>query len=110
MSLGLLLRAVRAPFLTASVVPILLGTALAWHDGSFDGLLFLLALLGGVAAQAGSNVINDYSDHVYGNDEANEAPTPFSRRSSSFLDAKRQSQAMRRSCSAVTWLLCWVPR
>jgi 1,4-dihydroxy-2-naphthoate octaprenyltransferase len=74
----LLLRALRAPFFTATVVPILLGTAMAWHDGSLHWFYFLLTLVGGLGAHAGTNVINDYFDHVYGNDEANLSPTPFS--------------------------------
>jgi 1,4-dihydroxy-2-naphthoate octaprenyltransferase len=72
------MRALRAPFFTAAVVPIILGTAMAWYDGSLNWLYFLLALVGGVAAHAATNVINDYFDHIYGNDEANESPTPFS--------------------------------
>jgi len=74
----LLIRALRAPFFTATVVPILLGTALAWHDGGWNWVYCLLTLAGGIAAHAGTNVLNDYFDHVYGNDEANQSPTPFS--------------------------------
>ncbi len=76
--MSLLIRVLRAPFFTAAMVPILLGTALAWYDGSLNWFYFALAFVGGVAAQAGANVINDYFDHVYGNDEANRSPTPFS--------------------------------
>jgi 1,4-dihydroxy-2-naphthoate octaprenyltransferase len=74
----LLIRTLRAPFFTAAIVPVLLGTALAWYDGNFHWLYFLLTFIGAVAAHAAANVINDYFDHVYGNDEANQSPTPFS--------------------------------
>lgn len=74
----LLARTLRAPFFTATLVPVLVGTALAWYDGVFSGWVFLLTLVGAVAAHAATNVINDYFDHVYGNDEANLSPTPFS--------------------------------
>ena len=74
----LLIRTLRAPFFTATVVPVLLGTALAWYEGSFNLFYFLLTLVGAITAHAATNVINDYFDHVYGNDEANESPTPFS--------------------------------
>lgn len=71
---------VRTPFLTASLVPILLGTAIAWLEGgSIYWGYFLLALVAGLAMQAGTNIINDYFDHLSGNDEVNrEFVRPFS--------------------------------
>src|SRR5258706_9923981 len=62
------LQAVRAPSLSASVMPVLLGTILAARDGFFAPLRFLLALLGAMAIQAGTNLINDYYDHQKGAD------------------------------------------
>src|SRR3954447_10906912 len=47
---------------TASVVPVLVGSALAWHDGAFSLPLFLLVLLASIALQAGTNVINELYD------------------------------------------------
>ena len=72
--------ALRAPFLTASIVPILLGTAIAWFaTGTLYWSFFLLTLLAGLLIHMGANVINDYSDHRSGNDEANrEFVRPFS--------------------------------
>jgi len=68
----LLLRELRAPFFTASVVPVLLGASLAfYHTGSWHWPLFLWALAGTVLVHAGANVANDYFDHLSGNDEAN---------------------------------------
>lgn len=68
----LLLQELRAPFFTASLVPVLLGTALAfYHTGRCDIPLFLLTLAAMVLIHAGANVSNDYFDHVTGNDEAN---------------------------------------
>jgi 1,4-dihydroxy-2-naphthoate octaprenyltransferase len=40
--------------------------------------LFLLSLLAIMALHAGANVINDYYDHLSGNDWVNTNPTPFS--------------------------------
>jgi 1,4-dihydroxy-2-naphthoate octaprenyltransferase len=77
-NLKLLIRATRAPFFTATVVPVLLGAALAWRDGYFHLGYFFLALLGAVAFHAATNVINDYGDHKSGNDEVNQELTPFS--------------------------------
>ena len=72
--------ALRAPFLTASIVPILLGTAIAWSiTSTFYWGFFLLTLFAGLLIQMGTNVINDYSDHKSGNDEVNqEFVRPFS--------------------------------
>jgi 1,4-dihydroxy-2-naphthoate octaprenyltransferase len=71
--------AMRAPFFTASAVPVVLGSIIGWHDGGpFHWLRFLLTLVGAVAAQAGANLANDYYDHVFGADELNvEYVRPF---------------------------------
>jgi 1,4-dihydroxy-2-naphthoate polyprenyltransferase len=70
----------RAPFLTATVVSIILGTAIAWtRSDAFNLPYFALALLGGMCAHLGTNVANDYYDHKSGNDEVNkEFVRPFS--------------------------------
>jgi len=70
----------RSPFITATVVPILLGTSIAWARTSVFNLeYFLLALVGGVFLHLGTNVANDYYDHKSGNDEVNkEFVRPFS--------------------------------
>jgi 1,4-dihydroxy-2-naphthoate octaprenyltransferase len=75
----LLLEELRAPFLTASVVPIVLGAAVAWsHTGRFEFFPFLLTLIAGVCLHTGTNVANDYFDHKSGNDEINvEFVRPF---------------------------------
>ncbi|MBI2832623.1 MAG: 1,4-dihydroxy-2-naphthoate octaprenyltransferase [Chloroflexi bacterium] len=74
------IMAVRPSSLTASMVPILLGTAIAWlTTGTLFGGLFLLTLLAGLLIQAGTNIFNDYFDHKSGNDEVNrEFVRPFS--------------------------------
>ncbi|MFQ6093256.1 MAG: 1,4-dihydroxy-2-naphthoate octaprenyltransferase [bacterium] len=70
----------RASFLTATIVPILLGAVIAWvTTAAFHWGYFLLTMLGGLFLHAGTNVINDYSDHRSGNDEVNlEFVRPFS--------------------------------
>ena len=74
-----LLLALRAPFFTASVVPVLCGTAAAWSDGfDFSAGFFLLTLVGVVLLHAGTNTANDYFDHKSGTDEINvERVAPF---------------------------------
>lgn len=73
------LKAVRPQFFTATIVPIILGGVIAWHQfGNFDWLNFLLALVGGIFIHAGLDLANDYFDHTSGVDEINQFPTPFS--------------------------------
>jgi 1,4-dihydroxy-2-naphthoate polyprenyltransferase len=57
------------PFsLTASVTPILVGTALAGYDGTFRLLGFLAALCASLFLQIGANYFNEYFDYRYGLD------------------------------------------
>ncbi len=71
-------KALRLPFLTASLVPVVLGTAVAWFEfAQFNLALFFLALLGVAFLHLGTNTANDYYDHLSGNDAANKG-TPFS--------------------------------
>ncbi|MFQ6618474.1 MAG: 1,4-dihydroxy-2-naphthoate octaprenyltransferase [Fidelibacterota bacterium] len=68
----LYLQEMRAPFFTASIVPLLLGSAIAWSTSdAFHWGYFILTLIGGVLLHAGTNVANDYFDHKSGNDEVN---------------------------------------
>lgn len=68
----LLLQELRAPFFSASIVPVLVGSACAYyHTGQWHWPLFWLTLLGVVCLHAGANVANDYFDHLSGNDAAN---------------------------------------
>jgi 1,4-dihydroxy-2-naphthoate polyprenyltransferase len=82
---ALFVNAVRLPFLTATLVPVLIGAAIAAFDfqtgavsGHFDWGLFGLTLLGVTFFHLGTNTANDYFDHKSGADEANFTPTPFS--------------------------------
>ena len=52
------------PFsLTASITPVLVGSALAATVGAIDWLLYWLALTGSIAIQIGTNLTDEYSDH-----------------------------------------------
>jgi 1,4-dihydroxy-2-naphthoate octaprenyltransferase len=61
--------ALRPISFTAAVIPVLVGTALA-ADQAFRPGLFVLALAGSMALQGGTNMINDYYDHLLGADTA----------------------------------------
>ena len=64
---GTWFAALRPVSFTASVIPVLVGTAIA-AEHEFDALLFVLALAGSIAIHAGTNLVNDYFDHVKGTD------------------------------------------
>lgn len=52
------------PFsLTASIAPVLVGSALASTEATLDWLLFTLVLTGSVAIQVGTNLTDEYADH-----------------------------------------------
>ncbi|MBI4312568.1 MAG: 1,4-dihydroxy-2-naphthoate octaprenyltransferase [Chloroflexi bacterium] len=55
--------AARPITLTAAVVPVLVGTALAARQGPVDWLLFALAFCGAVLIQVGTNLADEYTDH-----------------------------------------------
>jgi 1,4-dihydroxy-2-naphthoate phytyltransferase len=68
-SLATLVRALRAPSLTAGAMPVLTVTALVASRGAHpDGLTFALTLLGMLAAQGAVNLVNDYFDDASGLD------------------------------------------
>ena len=78
MSLGwLIFLATRVPFLTATIVPIMLGAVIARNDGFSSWWLAMLALLGGMAIHLGLNVTNDVAD-AGGSDDFNVNPTMYS--------------------------------
>ena len=74
----LILRATRLPFLVATWVPVLLGTAVAAFNGFLDLTLFILTMLGASLAHLGVNTANDYFDYSQGADMVNVTPTPYS--------------------------------
>jgi 1,4-dihydroxy-2-naphthoate octaprenyltransferase len=67
-SLRIWVMAARLRTLPAAVAPVLVGTALAGHDGEFHPLAFAAALLGALFIQVGTNLSNDYSDARRGAD------------------------------------------
>jgi len=73
------IKAIRAPFFTATIIPVLLGTVIAWvQTGQIFWIKFFLTLIGVIFVHAGTNLMNDYYDHKSRNDELNLHPTPFS--------------------------------
>ena len=62
------LEAARLRTLPLSVSGIIMGNGLAYVEGSFSWLIFILCLLTTIAFQVLSNFANDYGDGVKGTD------------------------------------------
>ncbi|NDJ33509.1 MAG: 1,4-dihydroxy-2-naphthoate polyprenyltransferase [Chloroflexi bacterium] len=62
------LMAARPKTLPAAVAPVIVGSALAFHDGAFAVLPAVAAMVGAVLIQIGVNFANDYFDFVKGVD------------------------------------------
>ncbi len=73
------IKALRAPFFTASIIAVVLGSAVAYsYNNVFNFSVFILAMIGVVSLHAGGNMLNDYFDYKSGADIINDSPTPFS--------------------------------
>jgi 1,4-dihydroxy-2-naphthoate octaprenyltransferase len=73
------LRAIRIPFFTATIIPVTLGSIIAWYDtDDFIWTRFWLTMFGALFIHMGVNLANDYFDYISGCDELNPTPTPFS--------------------------------
>jgi 1,4-dihydroxy-2-naphthoate octaprenyltransferase len=74
----LFLRATRLPFLSATIVPIGLGIAVAALHGEWHWWFAVLTLVAGACVHLGLNMANDIFDTASGADAANVTPTQFS--------------------------------
>jgi 1,4-dihydroxy-2-naphthoate octaprenyltransferase len=79
------IRALRLPFLTGSLVPVLQAGALAYLEGTEQLLNLILVLIGVGALHSAGNLINDFIDTPR-SDSLNPNPTPFSGGSRVILD------------------------
>lgn len=71
------LKALRAPFLAGSLVPVIIGAAFALSSKTFSIWLLLLCAAGITGLHLGANLLNDYFDSR-GSDPINMRVTPFS--------------------------------
>jgi len=69
-SLAAWLLAIRPATLTAAVVPVVVGTAVAARSGKAHWLAAVAALVGGLLIQIGTNLVNDVDDYERGADNA----------------------------------------
>jgi 1,4-dihydroxy-2-naphthoate octaprenyltransferase len=71
------IKAVRAPFLAGSLIPVIIGACLAFTEGYFSLYKSFLALLGVASIHLAANLLNDYYD-ASGSDPINLRVTPYS--------------------------------
>ena len=68
--MGNWLIAIRIKTLPAAISPVILGTALAFHDGDSNSFILFMTLLAAVLIQIGANFANDVYDFEKGSDRA----------------------------------------
>ncbi|GIO24936.1 1,4-dihydroxy-2-naphthoate polyprenyltransferase [Oceanobacillus sp. J11TS1] len=61
-------RLIRPHTLTASFVPVFIGTMIAFNEGTIDWLLFFAMMIASLLIQAATNMFNEYYDFVRGLD------------------------------------------
>lgn len=72
------IKAIRAPFFSATIMSAVIAGALAYSEGKFSWLYLFGAIFIIAGSNTGINLINDYFDHKSGNDEINKYHGPFS--------------------------------
>lgn len=72
------IKAIRAPFFSATIMSAVIAGALAYSEGKFSWLYLFSAIFIIAGSNSGINLINDYFDHKSKNDELNKYPGPFS--------------------------------
>jgi len=68
--MGNWLIAIRIKTLPAAISPVILGTALAFHDGNSNSFILFMTFLAAVLIQIGANFANDVYDFEKGSDRA----------------------------------------
>lgn len=99
-------------FLLTSFMPTALGVTLAWRAGfGPDWPLFGLTMLAVWLFHAGTNLTNDYYDHVSGADDINEIRTPFSGGTRVIQEGLLTPRRIRNAgymCFALGWVLFFI--
>ena len=94
-SLKVYFRALRLPFLTGSILPVVVGAVLAyWAEHTWSWRLFFLTVFGVGALHLGANLLNDYYDS-FGSDPINVYVTPFSGGSRVIQDQELTAETVR---------------
>ena len=87
------LLAARLKTLPAAISPVMLGSALAFHDGMFDLLICLMTLLAAILIQIGTNFANDVFDFQKGTDRQ-DRKGPIRATQAGLISAENMKKAM----------------
>ena len=87
------LLAARLKTLTASISPVILGSALAFHDETFHLFIFFMTLLAAILIQVGTNFANDVFDYQKGSDREDRLG-PLRVTQSGLISAEKMKKAM----------------
>jgi 1,4-dihydroxy-2-naphthoate octaprenyltransferase len=87
------LLAARPKTLPAAISPVILGCALAYHDGSFHIFICVMTLLAAVLIQIGANFANDVYDFQKGADREDRLG-PIRATQSGLISAEKMKKAM----------------
>ncbi len=98
-------RALRPPFFTASILPVLAGAAWgASQTGRLDWISSALFLFGMLCGHGAGNVMNDVCDDISGNDRANDGRiSPFTGGSRMLQDGLMSRRGMSFYAFALLW-------
>jgi 1,4-dihydroxy-2-naphthoate octaprenyltransferase len=75
--MGVWYRAIRPFTLSASVVPVVVGSVLASHYGAFNGFRFALVMAGSLLVQSGTNLIDEYADEAQDTAQSKKIQAPY---------------------------------
>ena len=83
------LVAARFKFLPQGVMPVAIGAALAYADGTFSWLTFILTFIASACVQVGLTMLNDTLDYSYGTDKLKlHEKNPYSGGSGAFAEGR----------------------
>ena len=108
--MGNWLIAIRIKTLPAAISPVILGTALAFHDGNSNSFILFMTLLAAVLIQIGANFANDVYDFQKGTDR-DDRLGPKRATQSGLITPEKMKQAMWRIFALaifVGFYLAWV--
>ena len=101
------LLAARLKTLTASISPVILGSALAFHDETFHLFIFFMTLLAAVLIQVGTNFANDVFDYQKGSDRENRLG-PLRVTQAGLISAEKMKKAMWQTFALAICVGCYL--
>ncbi|HOV55366.1 MAG TPA: 1,4-dihydroxy-2-naphthoate octaprenyltransferase [Bacteroidales bacterium] len=88
------ISAFRLRTLFLAIATVILGSALAWHEGMFFGKIFFMALILAVSLQILSNLANDLGDYQKGTDTTGDRKGPIRSLQRGYISLKQMEIAV----------------